>query len=265
MDSANLVWMNEQIQRQTISNRACTKTRQKGDVSVKVIQQQPVLLVSKTKKLLYCSIPMTASGKWKETLTNTQVNKELLPGQQQSQEVLLPIGSFTDEETAVILSNYTKLIVVRHPFDRLLAIHSEKIAKINQLGTNKSHVYEILQKPKISPSRDDPGPVDVDDFVKYVTDETDEPLWMPYQDICYPCTIKYDYILQLETMKRDAVFFMKIGLNITSSAYLRNLEKQFKQPSKLSNNDIEKRLNKTTKDAFFHVYAKDLDMFNYSW
>jgi len=51
--------------------------------------------------------------------------------------------------------------------------------------------------------------VKFDEFIRYVIHPTIEPSsanvhWRPYNDLCYPCHIHYDFIGHYDTLRRDA-------------------------------------------------------------
>ncbi|XP_014251969.1 carbohydrate sulfotransferase 11 isoform X2 [Cimex lectularius] len=197
------------------------------------------------------------------------------------------------DQAVVVLPNTKKLMMVRHPFDRLLSAYRDKLENINigrEHGTH--HFYrkygaKIVQKYRkggdkmvailkpgsyyLNPKHPKPTGIEptFEEFVRYLIN-TDllnyaDDHWIPYNMFCTPCLVEYDYINKVETMERDQMFVIKdaqLGDKIKPSWIHKT------SPLEVSKEHITKLyFSQLTRKQIKELYKKfelDFEMFDYS-
>ncbi|ELT98739.1 hypothetical protein CAPTEDRAFT_39040, partial [Capitella teleta] len=129
---------------------------------------------------------------------------------------IVTVKDLTTEEIIDIVSTYFKVMIVRHPIERIFSAYRDKFV-YSPMGQGSLDGYNyVLQKYRNIPpstistdtSRNMSGEVKIslDEFVRMVVDP-DAPFnvhWDQYVTNCNPCVIKYDYIIRSETNSWDA-------------------------------------------------------------
>ena len=111
--------------------------------------------------------------------------------------------------------NYTKFMIVRHPFDRLLsAYYNILYYQSGMFGPAwmPNYLHHVFHADSVNETL-----FTLEYFLRLVTDPGWfgylDRHWTPYTDLCDPCSIEYDYVLRLETLEQDAVPVLKaLGL-----------------------------------------------------
>ena len=163
-----------------------------------------------------------------------------------------------------VLTNYTKIIVVRHPIDKIISLYYNMLYVPPDDPTATCEFCQIWGKQimkakknatelELSTGRG----VSLTEFMEYATDikhhQNDH--YKEQYKLCNPCNVNYDYILKTETMKEDAV-------KIISGVFNSSL------PFILSNSTKKKRKVPpygSLKTKLLERYQRDLDMFGYKW
>ncbi|KAL7305458.1 hypothetical protein TKK_0002199 [Trichogramma kaykai] len=202
------------------------------------------LLVDDQHKLLYCYVPkvactnwkrvlMVATGKWKKVNSALEIPAALAHAIGTFQR----LSNFEMAEIEDRLATYNKLIVVRHPFERLLSAYRNKFEAKNE----KSSSYfqsrfgrKIIKKYRRNPSTgslllgDD---VTFREFVDFIVDNDNEngtrnEHWQSITDLCHPCLVNYNLVSKYETLVEDATEILeRIGVDsVTFPSRPRNVE-----------------------------------------
>ena len=170
------------------------------------------------------------------------------------------------------MGNYTKMIFVRHPFERLVSAYKDKFA-----DGNSSTVYqlgigtEIVRKYRAQPSEfslKNGHDVTFPEFVSYVIDQWTEGRrqldvhWRPMIDLCLPCSMEYDIVGKFETLHRDVEFVLQ---KLKES----EIGELFRPNSSASTSTLLKQtmgqLNQKQLSALFHIYEDDFRIFGYQY
>ncbi|XP_015519195.2 carbohydrate sulfotransferase 11 [Neodiprion lecontei] len=178
------------------------------------------LIVDELHKLLYCYVPKVACTNWKRVLMIASGKwqgkdpMEIPANQAHSPGIFRRLSKYTMEEIEEKLLTYNRLIVVRHPFERLLSAYRNKFeAKYNSSMYFQSRFGKrIVKKFRSNATRealergDD---VTFSEFVDFVTTEDAEngtlnEHWRPITELCHPCLVNYDLISKYESLVEDA-------------------------------------------------------------
>ncbi|KAK9508091.1 hypothetical protein O3M35_007828 [Rhynocoris fuscipes] len=244
----------------------------------------------------FCPIYKSASSTWlhnlcllagetEESLTNSK--------QQLSTIARRFFPEINDYEVAkMVLGKSTKLMVVRHPFERILSAYRDKLENINtgwehgtghfyrkygakivrkyRPGGNKS--IAVLKPGTYFWDQSKPKPAGIEptfkEFVSYLLD-TDllnyaDDHWIPYNLFCTPCLVEFDYIAKVETLSRDQLYIInKLGWKKKIQPRWRH-----KTSEHISSEFITKsyfsQLSKQEVQLLYDKYRLDFEMFNYS-
>ncbi|XP_020295112.1 carbohydrate sulfotransferase 11-like [Pseudomyrmex gracilis] len=236
----------------------------------------------------YCPVYKAGSTTWLYNLCLLMnvSEKTLNSGKKQLSSIARrAIPELEYPEADRVLNASKKLLVVRHPFERLLSAYRDKLENSvagREYGT--LHFYRkygvkivrkyrrknfkkprpdqvIRRKGMLLPSGMEPT---FREFVDYVID-TDlgnygDDHWMPYYLFCTPCLVKYDIIAKVETLWRDQVYAInKLGLQHKikprwrhNNGYVNAFPIYFSQ------------LNKSTVRKLYEKLKLDFELFDYS-
>lgn len=176
------------------------------------------IIVNEEHKVLYCFIPKVGCSNMKKIFL---VMNGLYPSIKKvnihvmNYELLrLDNKKFTEKQRKDMLKNFYKFMIVRDPFERLVSAYRNKWQdKANTqlhatLGKRIVEKYRYNNKKTVVTGDD----VKFSEYVRYLIDTPPEEVnehWMPYEDICRPCNVKYDFIASIETIRRDIPHVMR--------------------------------------------------------
>lgn len=206
------------------------------------------VLVDEKHRVLYCLVPKVGSTNWLRLLVALDMEPVGNPSNLPTYNIhnmhnfkhLYNYKPFKREE---LLSNYTKLLFVRHPFERLLSAYRSIFEKnLNEFGAKhrlmfgRFRTYIAQQYGNNTPDTPQGGDtvdtiapnITFKEFVTYLTDPRTlagdpfsisytgslNPHWAPVLELCNPCKVKYDIIGMHRTMDADTEFVLKrLNLN----------------------------------------------------
>ena len=142
-----------------------------------------------------------------------------------SRNHLKTLRNYKPEERHWRLKSYKKFMFVRNPVSRIISVYRNKF---EDLGMYRSAPVEIVKYGKhivksyrpYANLRETLSGENVTwaEWINYLTNKDEEAgfsdHWMQMNKICSPCSVAYDYIGKLETVKEDANFILKV-LNLT--------------------------------------------------
>ncbi|XP_012261286.2 carbohydrate sulfotransferase 11 [Athalia rosae] len=177
-------------------------------------------IVDDQHKLLYCYVPKVACTNWKRVLM-TAMGKwkgedplEIPATLAHSATVFRRLSNLGVDEIFDKLSSYDRLIVVRHPFERLLSAYRNKLeAKHNSsMYFQERFGKKIIKKYRENATQEalEKGDdVTFSEFVDFVTDGEGEngtrnEHWRPITELCHPCVANYNMISKYESLVEDA-------------------------------------------------------------
>ncbi|KAF4529090.1 hypothetical protein B566_EDAN018221 [Ephemera danica] len=275
-------------ERRSLVERVCTKHNlglYRTSAKPPVFKHPPtpqygVFYIDRPHKLTYCPVYKVASSTWLHQLlllaghTDEYLNDSRL----QISKLARQVYPQPDEEIAEEAFRTTmKLLMVRHPFERLISAYRDKLEnKDNRHQHGTMHFYETFGKKIVlkfrnssvdehgTPLRPEPT------FREYVTYLIHEDVvrfddhWIPIYLFCTPCLVRYDVIGHVETMLRDQLYAIRAaGLENLLKPRWRHLTK-----GKSSAGDVAKKyfskLSKWHVQRLYEVYQLDFELFGYS-
>ncbi len=235
-------------------------------------------------KFLYCFVPKVACTNWKriilslngKNITGTQVHRTFIPS----------LLAFSKREIEKRLQDYTKVLIVRNPHERLLSAYTDKLQNENfQNNITRSHFtpkmlkynIQFLQKKyNLNTSQQDAmrnartnRKLSFQEFIRYVGDVHNkmghpaEEHWREISRLCDPCSVQYDFIGKLETMDDDTKYILShIGAD-----HLTNILNIRTHPTNSSSeNEVQAAFRQVTEEdvvQFEKRFKMDMELFDY--
>ncbi len=219
-----------------------------------------LLYADDARKLLYCRIGKVGSTTFMHKLMSTR----LLTSRKATSKSGAPLQktnikqswnvSVSDVNTKY--KNYTKLILVRHPLQRVVSAY-----------------YEIMIKRKKYRQNKTSKPMSLDEFLRNVPGSLmdHDPHWTRYHNRCKLCSVNYHYVIHTETMESD--------LSKMAGVFRAN-RKRFRE--KLGHRNVgrgnfsevfrhDQRLREFQLNYPVHMrrlldfYKDDMELFDYGW
>ncbi|XP_070542459.1 carbohydrate sulfotransferase 11-like [Ptychodera flava] len=226
------------------------------------------ILVDPARKVMYCEVEKAAS-------TNVLRVFDILDGQYKPNSISFSanprkrqayayrkLSQYNKTERAQLMEeDYTKFMFVRHPFSRLISCFVDKVVD-NPDDNFLSVVLRNVRSAMGSNSTKLTFPEFVDYLIKMEDVNQLGTHYRPMYALCAPCSIKYDFVGNFESLQADAAYILnKIGAKFdfpnfvphaTNSSAKKNILRYFSQ---LSVEQIK---------ALYRVYENDFKLFGYS-
>ncbi|XP_076640286.1 carbohydrate sulfotransferase 11 [Colletes latitarsis] len=279
----------DEMNGQSISlQESATLLQQISDTCVKYNLKTPLIrrhfLYNSKHKSLYCWIRKVASTSFTK-LFSDMTNRQTVRNYYREVDVLAPKILAELRRSANDVKTF-KLLVVRHPFQRLVSSYRDRIED-NSKHTAQAWIYTkkifLLTRPKLFRSNTTTGNFQqkvftADKRLKVIptfkefsiwlleNSEKDDVHWDRYYTHCAVCDIRYNYILKLDdyTYGQINYIFSKLGLN-KNTVYLPKLEQTRGRYTNFKTTC--KYLANLTQDMILKLYQRykiDFEMYNYS-
>ncbi|XP_075224851.1 carbohydrate sulfotransferase 11-like [Lycorma delicatula] len=257
--------------------------------------QYSVFYIDLVHKLSWCPIYKAASSSllYNLCLLGGYSEDELKTTKQQLSTIARKIYPELDYRQAEeALQSTLKLLVVRHPFERILSAYRDKLENINvraehgsvhfyrkygskivskyREGGNNTKTHTILKLGTYFWDKTLPQPSGIEptfqEFVRYLID-TDllnysDDHWIPYYLFCTPCLLKYNILAKVETFFRDQIYIIR-------ATNLQNLIKPIWKHKTINDNvkNISKiyfsQLTQNNVAELYQKYKLDFELFDY--
>ncbi|EFN86856.1 carbohydrate sulfotransferase 11 [Harpegnathos saltator] len=265
------------VERQERLQYNCELESKGADIGALTPESFRNILVDDSHELLYCYVPKVACTNWKRVLMIAMGkwggdDPLVIPASlAHSPGTFERLSNYTLPEIEKKLAAYDKLIVVRHPLERLLSAYRnkleakhEKSAKYFQSRFGKKIVKKYRPNATEESLRNGDD-VTFREFVDFVTDNSENGTrnehWRPIYELCQPCTVNYNLVSKYESLVEDATEVLE-RIGVTSVSFpgrppsseptSRKLDKYY---SSLSYKQLRKLAG---------LYRLDLRLFDYS-
>ncbi|ROT61718.1 putative carbohydrate sulfotransferase 11 [Penaeus vannamei] len=185
-------------------------------------------------------------------------------------------GPEDEAERSRVMQESVRVIIVRHPFVRLLSAYRDKMIKKNPIPVKfkfRELQKYIIAKYRGSNSTDNSSFPSFAEFVQHVIDSTEDYVtpkdwtdnvkcWLPYWVHCGVCSSDYNIIMKLESMKEDEQFLITLSRleelkNVGSWVHLKgsssaDLAKEYYK-------DVTRR----QMQELYQRYQQDFELFQY--
>ncbi|CAF1062849.1 unnamed protein product [Adineta ricciae] len=190
--------------------------------------------------------------------------------------------NYTNSSSDILSPSFTRVLFVRHPFERLVSAYKERIATLEKDRIQQEPYYDALRKiicyrfsNKNRTQRSNPKPYSCqsvipsfEHFVQYILNGIDDPStiirmdahWQPYTIICQVCNIRYNFIGKYESFNDDFTLLLK-RLNVS------DWNKQHHLGASDNRTAEYRRMYSSLPDQLIcglvRLYKNDLLLFNY--
>ncbi|CAF3143140.1 unnamed protein product [Rotaria socialis] len=186
---------------------------------------------------------------------------------------------FLSNASRLLSSPFTRAIFVRHPFERLAAAYTEKIATLEKDRIRSESYYNQMRQSICLQYFKFNGFLDLSEknrlceniipsFQHFIASFLQnhiilgdiDPHWQPYSSLCSVCNLRYNLIGKYETFDKDYPYFLKL-LNLS------DWDSQRRRGSTHRTNKDYKQLYVNLPDEMIcrlrNLYSDDLQIFNY--
>ena len=169
-------------------------------------------LVFHSKKVIYCFIPKVSSKQWKKELSGLEEeDKQIYPKVNGSFKNNL--NNFSPQEVEEMLKNYFTFLFVRDPMERVLSAYKDKFLKENKYFHQVigRRIVKHYRRNATQQALETGSDVSFSEFANYVVDSHRIPdeHWAPYDKLCHPCAVNYDFIGRFENLYEEASYLIK--------------------------------------------------------
>ena len=239
-----------------------------------------------THKLMVCVPPKAGCTTWKTILANNSA-KGPLPNDYKAMSLhfnqelalnygILKLGDLSVEKIRHILENYYKVLVVRHPLERISSGYIDKLQSGSDLPWQQkfgsrvmnwvrgdSMIFEDIE------AKEGKG-IQFQEFVEYLMFHPKDQLnehFAPYQHLCRPCDIAYDAIVKLETHDVDSYDIIAHRLEGRGLKTKVNTVSGGPQTNRIGGREMIEYRNLSYQQLGYlvDVYEEDMEMFGYTW
>ena len=169
-------------------------------------------LVFHSRKVIYCFIPKVSSNQWKKELSGLEEEDKQIYHKVNG-SFKNNLNNFSPQEVEEMLKNYFTFLFVRDPMERVLSAYRNKFVKENKsfhraIGTRIVNKYRRNATQQALETGSD---VTFSEFANYVVDSHRIPdeHWAPFDKLCHPCAVDYDFIGHYEELTEDAPYLIK--------------------------------------------------------
>uniref|UniRef100_G3MRX9 Carbohydrate sulfotransferase n=1 Tax=Amblyomma maculatum TaxID=34609 RepID=G3MRX9_AMBMU len=166
-------------------------------------------------------------------------------------------------------SNYTKVLFVRHPFERLVSTYIDKALRgRSKMAWAYRNYWDKI--PGVRAENRCPTFSEFIDFVLKMPVEHSDEHWAPYYYRCQPCLLDYDFVGKLETASRDFPRFFSLVDIKANETFLGNMSRKNTRDSvrDVRTTESKQYFAELSYDQVMGLYARyfyDFELFGYDF
>ncbi|XP_021929387.1 carbohydrate sulfotransferase 11-like isoform X2 [Zootermopsis nevadensis] len=242
------------------------------------LPQRRHFLVNHEHKLLYCWIHKVASTSW-IALFSHLANRTHIDEYYREIRILSP-KSAEELHGIITTKDYYKLIVVRHPFERLVSAYRDRIEDTSRFTSqawiyvprifaltrpvlNRNKIFDINHNQKLSIV---PTFQEFVEWLLVIPPKKYDVHWNRYSDHCKPCAIHYDAIIKMENFSNEKEVSVMHNMELELlNASLPHLQRTSGGPTDYNITcQYFQQLFSEQVSALYEIYSMDFEMFHYS-
>ncbi|XP_040202233.1 carbohydrate sulfotransferase 9-like [Rana temporaria] len=230
------------------------------------------LFVEHSHRFIYCEVPKVGCSNWKRIILLLNRSLQLSLSKLKHYEVhtsplLRKLSSYSLARQKKFLANYTKVMFVRDPLERVVSAYRDKFLHDDDVYYSK--VYANIIRKRLGINVNSTEHITFTEFVHFISQE--EPYyrdthWKPMYHLCDPCNIQYDIIGKFESINQDADFVLK---TIGAPKDLKYPTMKHHSNDSRTSEEITKQYLETLPPKLYRqlldVYSADFSMFEYSY
>ena len=251
------------------------------------------LFTDPPRKMGYCEVPKAASTTWRHAFTamnsirkdgiEAQGNRNILFSKKYSIQ-----ANNSSDLTRLNQTNILKMIIVRHPFERIGSAYHDKFVVQRKVSRPSEKFIGIVdrvrnhQTKEMNISSTDPCLLNASVqfpfpcFVEYVLHRTMKPLydiffrfdvhWWPYTELCRVCSVHYDFVGHVERLQEDIeILSNKFPENdVLEDLHQKKVKAHCTASCKNTTNEVYiKYFHEITKDTIIRLYFRFFDDFKF--
>ena len=251
------------------------------------------LMTDPPRKMGYCEVPKAASTTWRHILWDmNSISRDGIE-EHDTRKILLSKkysmhANNNDDLTRLNQTNILKIIIVRHPFERLGSAYHDKFIVLRNKSRHSQPFIRIVdgirkyQRNQMNINSTNPclvkGSVQFpfSCFVEYVLHRTMRPLydiffrdddhWWPYTEMCRVCRVHYDFVGHVERLQEDIeILSNKFPENdVLKDMHQKKVKAHCTASCKNTTNEVYiKYFHEITKDTIIRLYFRFFDDFKF--
>ena len=248
-------------------------------------QQTKNLFVLEKYKIVYCPIHKAGSTTFTHILLmligKADPRRGFKGGVYHAGRDYIPkIKQFTPARREEILRDYFKVMIVRDPLERLLSAYKDKMLDISHRDVwiqrllkdvygkpiPKSRLPQVIRNSyrKPPPKKGESWSITFLQFLEYIlllkpNIKAFDSHWRPYNVLCTPCDVNYDFIGETNTLSKDIPYILE-KIKVT------RLPKSI--PGRYAGNRTTHYFSDIPRDIIndlWNLYKEDYQMFGYNF
>ena len=233
------------------------------------------LLFDDNYSLVYCFVPKTGCTKMKTLFvllqglySLNQLSHNRIVTHHRELYKVSSLKHLSQQERLNRLMSYYKFMIVRNPLERLVSAYRDKLSRPKVLTQYIELQKKIVRQFRENFTSDSLLPPTFAEFVKYYLlfhDELDDHFQLMV-DICHPCTVKYDFYANFQTIDYDVDALLRL-MHIPHQYYFNSIQYKRNLMPKPVHSTSElvvkyyNQLSNELKNRLFKQLSNDLDFY----